>query len=120
MLEAMRRAILPGKDCRRVSRACRAGCGNFSRTSCTRTAARRASSADGQRIGAGVPVVVHTIHGLAFTASTVAIRATVPIGKPEKCDRADYRTHIVCVADAMRDQSLAGGVGRPEQYVDGL
>ena len=59
--------------------------------------------------------VVHTIHGLAFTASTrrsvntayrLLERWTAPI-----TDR------IACVADAMRDQSLAGGVGRPEQYV---
>src|SRR5205823_229779 len=64
---------------------------------------------------AGVPRIVHTIHGLAFTASTrtwvnevykLLERKTAPI------------THkIVCVADAMREQSLAGGIGRPEQYV---
>ena len=64
---------------------------------------------------AGVPVVIHTIHGLAFTASTsrlvnavyrYAEKATAPIS-----------SRIVCVADAMRDQSLAGGIGRKEQYV---
>jgi glycosyltransferase involved in cell wall biosynthesis len=64
---------------------------------------------------AHVPLIVHTIHGLAFTASTVgpmnsmfefAERKTAPI------------THrIVCVADAMREQSLAKHIGRPEQYV---
>ena len=64
---------------------------------------------------AGVPRIVHTIHGLAFTASTSATvnafykmleRKTAPI------------THkIVCVADAMRDQSLAADIGTPEQYV---
>jgi glycosyltransferase involved in cell wall biosynthesis len=64
---------------------------------------------------AGDAAVVHTIHGLAFTASTrrsvntayrLLERWTAPI-----TDR------IVCVADAMRDQSLAGGVGSPGQYV---
>jgi glycosyltransferase involved in cell wall biosynthesis len=64
---------------------------------------------------AGDAAIVHTIHGLAFTASTrrsvntayrLLERWTAPI-----TDR------IVCVADAMRDQSLAGGVGRPDQYV---
>jgi glycosyltransferase involved in cell wall biosynthesis len=64
---------------------------------------------------AGVPLVVHTIHGLAFTASTSPIvnsaykmleRRTAPI-----TDR------IVCVADSMRDQSLAANIGRPRQYV---
>lgn len=59
--------------------------------------------------------IVHTIHGLAFTASTSPMvnnvykwleRRTAPI------------THkIVCVADSMRDQSLAAHIGRPEQYV---
>jgi glycosyltransferase involved in cell wall biosynthesis len=64
---------------------------------------------------ANIPVIVHTIHGLAFTASThplvnhaykILERFTAPI-----------TTRIVCVADAMHDQSLAAGVGRPDQYV---
>jgi glycosyltransferase involved in cell wall biosynthesis len=64
---------------------------------------------------AGVPVIIHTIHGLAFTASTrpavnwayrMAEKATAPL------------THrIVCVADAMAGQSLAAGIGKPQQYV---
>jgi glycosyltransferase involved in cell wall biosynthesis len=64
---------------------------------------------------ARVPLIVHTIHGLAFTASTSRLvnsfyqmleRKTAPI------------THrIVCVADAMREQSLAAGIGRAEQYI---
>lgn len=64
---------------------------------------------------AGCRRIIHTLHGLAFTASTNRLvndayrfleQRTAPI------------THkIVCVADAMRDQSLAGGVGRREQYV---
>ncbi|HEY7088380.1 MAG TPA: glycosyltransferase, partial [Tepidisphaeraceae bacterium] len=63
---------------------------------------------------AHMPFIVHTIHGLAFTASTsrtmnnfyeMAERKTAPV------------THrIVCVADAMREQSLKAHVGRPEQY----
>ena len=65
--------------------------------------------------GANVPRVVHTIHGLAFTASPRALvnnfyktleRKTAPI------------THkIVCVAGAMATQSLASNIGKPEQYV---
>jgi glycosyltransferase involved in cell wall biosynthesis len=64
---------------------------------------------------ANVPFIVHTIHGLAFTASTVgpmnsmyefAERKTAPI------------THrIICVADAMREQSLAKHIGKADQYV---
>lgn len=64
---------------------------------------------------AGVPVVVHTIHGLAFTASTSRLVNTA-YRYAEKVT-APISTRIVCVADAMREQSLAGGVGRPEQYV---
>src|SRR5262249_53700539 len=64
---------------------------------------------------ARVPFVVHTIHGLAFTASTsralnFAYRMLEKITAP-------ITERIVCVADAMREQSLAGGVGRREQYV---
>lgn len=64
---------------------------------------------------AQMPFIVHTIHGLAFTASTSRLanafyemleRKTAPM------------THkIVCVADAMREQSLAAKIGTPEQYV---
>jgi glycosyltransferase involved in cell wall biosynthesis len=64
---------------------------------------------------AGVPRIVHTIHGLAFTASKRAIinnfyksleRHTAPL------------THkIVCVADAMAKQSLDANIGKPGQYV---
>jgi glycosyltransferase involved in cell wall biosynthesis len=59
--------------------------------------------------------IVHTIHGLAFTASTsptvnnvykVLERRTAPITRK-----------IVCVADAMRDQSLEADIGRADQYV---
>jgi glycosyltransferase involved in cell wall biosynthesis len=60
-------------------------------------------------------MVVHTIHGLAFTASTSAVinriyRLLERITAPKT-------TKIVCVADAMRDQSLAADIGRPEQYI---
>jgi glycosyltransferase involved in cell wall biosynthesis len=61
------------------------------------------------------PAIIHTIHGLAFTAST---RAAVNHAYRllEKWT-APITDRIVCVADAMRDQSLAGGVGKPSQYV---
>src|SRR4051812_36676166 len=64
---------------------------------------------------ARVPVIVHTIHGLAFTASTS--RVVNYVYRLLERQAAPLTTKIVCVADAMRDQSLAGGVGRPEQYV---
>src|SRR5580698_2817563 len=64
---------------------------------------------------ARLPHVVHTIHGLAFTAST-SPWINWAYKRLEK-QAAPLTTRIVCVADAMRDQSLAAGIGRPDQYV---
>jgi glycosyltransferase involved in cell wall biosynthesis len=64
---------------------------------------------------AAAPFVVHTIHGLAFTASTS--RMVNGIYKMLERNAAPLTDKIVCVADAMRDQSLAAGIGKPEQYV---
>lgn len=63
----------------------------------------------------GVPHVVHTIHGLSFTAS----RRRVVNHLYVQLERfAAKRCHtIVCVADAMARESLAVGIGTPEQYV---
>ena len=59
--------------------------------------------------------IIHTIHGLAFTASTKAF-VNFAYRMLEKWT-APITDKIVCVADSMRDQSLAGGVGKPSQYV---
>lgn len=64
---------------------------------------------------AKVSAVIHTIHGLAFTASTSRL-ANFAYRVLER-RAAPLTTKIVCVADAMRDQSLAANIGRPEQYV---
>jgi glycosyltransferase involved in cell wall biosynthesis len=61
------------------------------------------------------PEVVHTVHGLAFTASTNA--GVNWVYKRLEKWAAPMTSRIVCVADAMREQSLAAGVGKPEQYV---
>lgn len=60
-------------------------------------------------------LIVHTIHGLAFTASTS--RAVNHVYKTLEKITAPVTHKIVCVADAMREQSLLAGVGRPGQYV---
>jgi glycosyltransferase involved in cell wall biosynthesis len=63
----------------------------------------------------GVPAVVHTIHGLAFHPYQPAWRNWIYVASERW---AAHRCHrIVCVADAMRDQALAAGIGTPEQYV---
>lgn len=114
VIDPMRRAILPGKDyftylhlVRRLvewrpdvvhTHSSKAGI-------LGRWAAARA----------GVPAVIHTIHGLAFTASTS--RAVNNAYKFLERVTAPRTTKIVCVADAMRDQSLAANIGRPDQYV---
>ena len=64
---------------------------------------------------AGAPAIVHTIHGLAFTASTSA--AVNSVYRMLERKTAPITNRIVCVADAMRDQSLAASIGKPEQYV---
>ncbi len=64
---------------------------------------------------AGVRAIVHTIHGLAFTASTS--RLVNQVYRLAEARTAPISTRIVCVADSMRDQSLAANVGRSGQYV---
>ena len=61
------------------------------------------------------PAVIHTIHGLAFTASTSPVVNAAYKALERRA--APRTTRIVCVADAMREQSLRAGIGRPEQYV---
>ncbi len=64
---------------------------------------------------AKVPAIVHTIHGLAFTASTS--RLVNNVYKMLERQAAPLTSKIVCVADAMRDQSLAANIGTRDQYV---
>lgn len=62
----------------------------------------------------GVPAVVHTIHGLPFGPFESAHRNALYIGLERW---AAKRCHaIVSVCDAMTEQALAAGVGRPEQF----
>ncbi|HEV2452876.1 MAG TPA: glycosyltransferase family 4 protein [Verrucomicrobiae bacterium] len=63
---------------------------------------------------AGVPVIVHTIHGPSFgafqgPAANFVFRAAEQYA-------AGATTHFIVVADAMKEQHLAVGIGRPEQY----
>ena len=63
---------------------------------------------------AGIPLVVHTIHGLAFHRYEKAWKNAIYILSERlaahKCRR------IYAVAQAMIDQSLAAKIGKPEQY----
>ncbi|MBN1809967.1 MAG: glycosyltransferase family 4 protein [Planctomycetes bacterium] len=61
------------------------------------------------------PVVVHTIHGPPFHAYESGWRNFLyEVVERKAAARADA---LVCVADAMREQFLARGIGEPGQYV---
>lgn len=64
---------------------------------------------------AGVPAIIHTIHGLAFTASTSA--AVNQVYRQLERIAAPITTRIVSVADEMTRRSLEAGIGRRDQYV---
>jgi len=63
---------------------------------------------------AGVPIIVHTIHGPSF-GRFQSPAANILFSTAERY-AARVTTHFVVVADAMRDQYLAAGIGRPEMY----
>lgn len=63
---------------------------------------------------AGVPIIIHTIHGPSFGGfqgwiSNLILRAA-------EVRAARVTTHFVVVADAMREHYLRAGIGRPDQY----
>ncbi len=63
---------------------------------------------------AGVPIIVHTIHGPSFGD----FQGPVPNFLFKNTERyaGKVTTHFVSVAQAMTRQYLAAGIGRPEQY----
>lgn len=63
---------------------------------------------------AGVPVIVHTIHGPSFGPFQGAL-PNLLFGSAERL-AARVTHHFVVVADAMRQQYLAAGIGRPDLY----
>lgn len=63
---------------------------------------------------AGVPVIIHTIHGPSFGKFQGAL-ANFVFTNAERY-AAGATDHFVVVANAMTEQYLAAGIGRPEQY----
>ena len=63
---------------------------------------------------AGVPVIIHTIHGPSFGNFQNAAANFIFRAAEKYAARAT--THFVVVADAMKSQYLAAGIGQPEQY----
>ena len=113
-VDEMRRSILPVKDFRtyhRLVRLLRDLRPDVVHTHSSKAGIIGRWAADRARC----PAIVHTIHGLAFTASTS--RMVNSVYKALERQTAPITDRIVCVADAMREQSLAANIGRPEQYV---
>ena len=63
---------------------------------------------------AGVPVIIHTIHGPSFGNFQNGLSNLIFTAAERRAARATG--HFIVVADAMKTQYLAAGIGRPEQY----
>jgi glycosyltransferase involved in cell wall biosynthesis len=63
---------------------------------------------------AGVPVVVHTIHGPSFGPFQGALANRIFTQAERRAGRVT--THFISVAEAMTEQYLAASIGRREQY----
>ncbi len=63
---------------------------------------------------AGVPIIIHTIHGPSFGTFQNAFFNRIFLTAERHAAR--YTTHFVSVADAMTRQYLAAGIGRAEQF----
>jgi glycosyltransferase involved in cell wall biosynthesis len=63
---------------------------------------------------AGVPVIIHTVHGPSFGPFQGPI-ANAALRAAER-SAAGVTTHFISVADAMTRQYVAAGVGQPEQF----
>ncbi|GAH62478.1 unnamed protein product, partial [marine sediment metagenome] len=92
--------------------ACEAGRGNLKRY-VSRLLRRSAPRND--KVERHKPLVVHTIHGLAFHLyqSKWLNKFYVAVEK-SAAERTDF---FISVADAMTGQATAVGIGRPEQFV---
>jgi glycosyltransferase involved in cell wall biosynthesis len=118
VIDEMRRAILPMRDYRSyrvLVKRLRDLRPDVVHTHSSKAGIIGRWAAHAVRDAASKPMIVHTIHGLAFTASTHPL--INHMYKSLESWTAPITDKIVCVADAMRDQSLAGGVGKPGQYV---
>jgi glycosyltransferase involved in cell wall biosynthesis len=63
---------------------------------------------------AAVPTIIHTIHGPSFGAFQGPLSNALFRTAERYAGRVT--THFVVVADAMKEQYLAAGIGRPAQY----
>ncbi len=63
---------------------------------------------------AGVPIIIHTVHGPSFGPFQCPLANW--LFRAAERSAARVTTHFVVVADAMKSQYLAAGIGRTDQY----
>jgi len=63
---------------------------------------------------AGVPIIIHTVHGPSFGPFQGPLANS--LFRSAERYAARVTSHFVVVADAMKQQYLAAGIGRPNQY----
>jgi len=63
---------------------------------------------------AGVPIIIHTIHGPSFGTFQSTLANWIFCTAERIAGRVT--THFISVADAMTQQYLAAGIGKPEMY----
>jgi glycosyltransferase involved in cell wall biosynthesis len=63
---------------------------------------------------AGVPIIIHTIHGPSF--GSFQGRLANALFRSAERRAAKVTTHFIVVAEAMKQQYLAAGIGPPERY----
>lgn len=64
---------------------------------------------------AGVPIVVHTLHGVVFHEYQSAWKASAFVAMKRIC--APLTDTIITVSSKVSEAALAKGIGRPDQYV---
>lgn len=113
LVDSLRREIQPFKDwaCRReLASRLRAWQPDVVHTHCSKAGVvGRFAARD-----AGVPFIVHTVHGVSFNRTQAWLKRRVFVAIERKC--AKLTDCIITVADAMTAQCLAVGIGRPEQF----
>jgi glycosyltransferase involved in cell wall biosynthesis len=69
----------------------------------------------GRRAARGLgPAVVHTVHGWGHTPDDSALKRRLLVAAERRA--AAWSDRLVAVSQATRDEGLALGIGRPEQY----
>jgi len=112
-LRSMVRAVHPWKDWR-AHRQCRALIERVKPDVVHTHSSKAGILGRAAAWSAGVPAVIHTIHGLPFHPYQSALKNRLYIALERYAARRCH--HIVTVADAMTEQALAAGIGSPKQF----